>query len=110
MWFLLSFSCWPPMRPLRGQNKAAASRGDAHRASERPRLPKGNGLGSLPGTAAALDPGLQRSRWPDTKEGKERGRRENRGESSNQSEKWRWLTSAVIHECCGGWSVAGTQS
>src|SRR5205823_3840726 len=39
---------------LREATKSRNSRGVAHRASERPRLPQGNGLGSLPGTATAL--------------------------------------------------------
>jgi hypothetical protein len=49
-----------PMQPFQGSAKAAAAGALALQASERPRLPQGNGLGSLPGPAAALEPLMER--------------------------------------------------
>jgi hypothetical protein len=51
-----------PMRPLQGSTKAAVAGAFAFQASERPKASAlaESGLGSLPGPAAALEPGKER--------------------------------------------------
>ena len=48
------------MRPFRGRDQAAPVRRRSAPASERPRLPTGNGLGSLPAPAGGLRPRTER--------------------------------------------------
>src|ERR1043166_8793823 len=50
------------MRPFRGSDKAAPGRRRSARASERLRLPQGNGLGSLQAPAGGLRPQKERPR------------------------------------------------